>query len=376
MHFSDVIGQKNVKLQIHRMLAEDRVPHALLFAGPEGCGKLPMALALAARLLCQHPTEDGDACGYCSPCKMVAKQAHPDLHFVFPVVRPAGQMAAAVSDNYLKEWREQLHETAYFTLQTWLRRIGVEKQQAIINVAEASNVMSKLVNVSSQGGYRVIVIWQADLMNQEAANKMLKILEEPPARTVFILTSNHPERMLETIRSRTQCLTFAPLHTDELAEALVKVNGLQPDDAAQVARGSGGSYVRALEQVMVNEDEALFFDLFVLLMRLCYMRKIKDLHEWSLQISQWGRERQKAFLDYCQRLIRENFVYNFGNPELNSMSRKERDFAVNFARFINERNVIGIMDELESAQRDIAQNVNPRMVFFDFALKMIVLLIQ
>jgi len=376
MHFNEVVGQKEVKQQLHHMISENRVPHALLFAGPEGCGKLPMALALASRLLCKHPTPDSESCGECPACKMTAKLAHPDLHFVFPVFKPAGQSSAAVSDMFLKEWRDQIKETPYFTRQAWLKRIGVENQQSLINVAEANNIINKLAIVSSQGGYRVIVVWLAEQMNQEAANKLLKILEEPPQQTVFILTADHPERLISTILSRTQRIDFRPLHPEEISEALQRLNGLDAEDAHYVARASEGNFIKAIEQVTSDADAAQFFDLFVLFMRLCYMRKIKDLHEWAQQLAGWGRERQKAFLEYAQRLIRENFIYNFHNAQLNYMTRQESEFAVRFARFINERNVIGIMDELSAAQRDIEQNVNPRMVFFDFSLKMIVLLIQ
>lgn len=376
MLFSDVIGQANVKRQLKQMLDENRVPHAMLFAGNEGCGKLPMALAMAQRLLCQHPTAKGEPCGQCQACHMAAKLAHPDLHFIFPTIKPTGKAGTVVSDQYLPEWRKQIAETPYFSRQTWLKRMGVEKQQSLINVAEADNIIGKLANVSSQGGYRVVVMWLAEQMNAECANKLLKVLEEPPSQTVFILTADHPELLLTTILSRTQRIDFAPLSADDIANALQQHNGLQPDDARMVARAANGSFVNALDQVTMNADKAQFFDLFVLFMRLCYMRKIKDLYEWSQQLAGWGREKQKAFLDYAQRLVRENFIYNFHNADLNYMNKQEADFAVNFARFINERNVIGISDEIAAAQRDIEQNVNANMVFFDFSLKMIMLLIQ
>ena len=376
MQFDEVIGQHAVKQQLKQMLTENRMPHALLFAGHEGCGKLPMALALAQRLLCQNPTAENNACDSCANCLMVEKLAHPDLHFIFPTIKTKGQSTPAVSDQFLDEWRKQIAETPYFSRQTWLNRINVEKQQSLINVTDANNIINKLACVSSQGGYRVVIIWLAEQMNLACANKLLKILEEPPQQTVFILTADHPERIIPTILSRTQRIDFAPLSTDELKEAIERYNGLESNDALMVARAAAGSYINALEQVTMNAERAQFFDLFVLFMRLCYMRKIKDLYEWAQQLSTWGREKQKAFLEYAQRLIRENFIYNFHNPELNYMNRKESDFAVNFARFINERNVIGITEEIENAQRDIQQNVNANMVFFDFALKMIVLLIQ
>ena len=375
MQFSEVIGQEEVKKQLRRQFTEGRIPHAQLFCGPEGCGKLAMALAYASLLLCRQPEQES-ACGQCPSCKMVAAWSHPDLHFVFPVIKQKGQSGEPVSDQYLKEWREQLNDTPYFDRQTWLNRMEVENQQSQIGVAESDVILRKLSLVSGQGGYKVMIIWLPEQMNIPAANKLLKILEEPPRQTVFLLISDHPEKLLTTITSRTQRVDFTALSEQELTDALIQRNALQPEDARNIARLSEGSYVKALQQIRINEDSALFFDMFVLLMRLSYMRKIKDMHEWSEQVSSWGRERQKNFLDFCQRLIRENFIYNFHKKELNYMNQKESDFSVRFARFINERNVIGIMDELSYAQRDIEQNVNPRMVFFDFALKMIVLLIQ
>lgn len=375
MQYPDVIAQEEVKAQLRRQVEEGRVPHAQLFCGPEGCGKLPMALAFATALLCSRPVR-GEACGECKSCRMSASWVHPDLHFVFPVFKQKGQSGEAVSDQYLREWRLQLKETPYFDRLAWLARIGVENQQAQIGVGESDLILKKLSLVSGQGGRKVMVIWQPELMNVAAANKLLKILEEPPTETVFLLVSDRPERLLPTILSRTQRTDFHRLSDEELEAVLMERHALQQADARAVARASGGSYVKALHQIHLNEDEALFFDKFVLLMRLSYMRKIKDMRDWSEQVASWGRERQKNFLEYCQRLLRENFVYNFRQPALSYMNRREADFSVNFARFVNERNVIGIMDELSEAQRDIEQNVNARMVFFDFALKMIVLLIQ
>ena len=354
MHFSSVIGQDIIKQQLKSLLQSGKMPHALLFAGPEGCGKLPMALAFASALLCEERTADGEPCGHCKACKMLANWAHPDLHFAFPVFKPTGQKQPPVSDQFLPEWREQ----------------------TIITAAEADNIVRKLSIVTSQGGYRVVIIWLPELMNLDSANKTLKILEEPPAKTVFLLVSNSPEKLLSTIVSRTQRITFGALAENEVAEALMSTRGLQEEDAKAIAHSCAGNYMSALAQVTNSVDEALFFDMFVLLMRQSYARNIKELSAWSEQVAKWGREQQKSFLAYCQRLVRENFVYNFGLPELNYMSATEADFAVRFARFINERNVIGITEELAKAQRDIEQNVNPKMVFYEFALKNIVLLVK
>lgn len=370
-----IVGQQQIRERMVHQINENRVPHAQLLCGPQGCGKMAVALSYAQALLCKERTEHG-ACGKCASCRMVEKFEHPDLHFVFPVIRPKGKSGDVVSDQYLPQWRKLLRETLYFDLFTWLLAMGVENQQAQIGVGESDKILQKLSLVSGQGGYKVMIIWLPELMNTSAANKLLKILEEPTPQTAFLLVSENPEQLLTTIVSRTQRLELKALQAEDIMQSMMDHHHLQIDDARRIARKSNGNYQQALNELRVNEESALFFDMFVQLMRLSYMRNIKDIYEWAEVVCRWGRERQKNFLDYCQYLLRENFIYNFKNNNLNYMSTTESDFSVKFARFINERNVIGIMDELSDAQRDIAQNVNARMVFIDFALKMIVLLKQ
>lgn len=374
MFFKDIIGQEQVKERLRLELHEGRVPHAQLFAGPEGSGALPLAIAYARFLLCTHRGET-DACGTCPSCVKLNKLAHPDLHFVFPVVKRKGR-SDTVSDDYIREWRELAISTPYFGLNHWLDAMGAENQQAQIFVKESDELTRKLSLKSSEGGYKVVVLWLPEKMKVECANKLLKLLEEPPALTVFLLVSEEPDHILPTILSRTQRVNVPRLGDSEISTALSRQFGLQPSDAAETARLANGSYLQALEIIHRGDDNLLFFELFVSLMRLAYQRKVKDMKDWSETVATMGRERQKNFLAYCQRMVRENFISNFHRRELNYMNRDEANFAVRFAPFINERNVIGIADELSEAQAHIEQNVNPRMVFFDFALKMIVLLIQ
>ncbi len=267
MQYTDVVGQQEIKERLQRQLVEGRVPHAQLFTGPEGSGKLPMALAFATALLCNNP-EGGLPCGQCPSCRMAGKLAHPDLHFVYPVIKQKGQSGDAVSDQYLKEWRELVMETPYFDRLTWLSRIGVENQQSIISVAESSAMLQKLSIKAGLGGYKVMIVWLPEQMNIAAANKLLKILEEPPQGTVFLMVSARPDALLATILSRTQRVDFRPLTPFEIEDALIRRNALQPEDAKVVAHLSEGSYTKALGQLRANEDAALFFDMFVLLMRL------------------------------------------------------------------------------------------------------------
>lgn len=374
------IAQTSVVGHLRKLHADNRIPHALLLAGPEGCGKMAIALDFARLLLCETPKAEGadeqtQACGHCHGCAMSRTLAHPDLHFVFPTIKSTSS-TRSVSDMWLKEWREMLLETPYFDLAMWEERMGIANQQPQIFADESEAILRKVSLVSAQGGYKIVIIWLPELMNEACANKMLKLLEEPPQQTLFLLCSNQPERIITTIRSRTQRIDVKVIPEADIATALEQERGLSAPDAARIAHIAAGSYTRALRQISVSNEEREFLDMFILLMRKCYLRDIKEMHAWSEQLSSWGRERQKAFLEYAQRLVRENFVYNFRLPQLNYLTQEEEAFSTNFARFINERNVIGISEELALAQRDIMQNVNPRMVFFDFALKMIVLLIQ
>lgn len=372
MYFRQIIGQEEAKRRLIREANEGRIAHARLFGGSEGVGKLPLAIAYARYLLCQHPTDE-DACGQCPNCIKIDKLAHPDLHFVFPVVKKKGGKDT-VSDEYLTQWRNLLLQTPYFNLPIWLQEMEAENQQAQIFVKEASEILRKLSLKSSQGGRKVMIIWLPEKMNTECANKLLKLLEEPPEETVFLLVSEAPDLLLPTILSRTQRFELKAIDEDKVKEHLIAHYGLQPTDAADIARRSEGNWLKALEAIHLSEENKRFFELFVYLMRLAYQRKLKDLRQWSETVAALGRERQKHFLIYCQRMVRENFMTNFHNLDLVRLNTEEQQFAVRFAPFINERNIFGIMDELSEAQRHIEQNVNARMVFFDFTLKIIMLL--
>ena len=374
MFFKDIIGQENVKERLLTEVREGRIPHALLLAGPEGTGALPLAIAYARFLLCTRRGEH-DACGTCPSCVKVNKLVHPDLHFVFPVVkRKSG--SDTVSDDYIAEWRELAIGTPYFGLNHWLDAMGAENQQAQIFVKESDELTRKLNLKSSEGGYKVVIIWLPEKMKVECANKLLKLLEEPPAQTVFMLVSEEPDAILPTILSRTQRVNVPRVDDNIIAGALTNRFGLSPADAAETARLAEGSFLQALEIIHLNDDNRRYFDLFVSLMRLAYQRKVKEMREWSEVVAAMGRERQKHFLAYCQRMVRESFISNFHRRELTYMNRDEENFTARFAPFVNERNVAGIADELAEAQAHIEQNVNARMVFFDFALKMIVLLLK
>ena len=372
VNWCDIIGQEEVKQHLIRLLAENKLPHAIMLCGPRGAGKLPLALAFAQMLLCQHPTEDG-ACGNCSDCHMSSLWAHPDLHFTFPVYK-AKSSDHPISDDYLQQWREQISRTPYFDTEDWLEDIGAENQQVVIYVQESDNLQKKLALKSSQGGRKVVIIWLPERMNEQTGNKLLKLIEEPPVGTHFLLVSQEPDLVLGTIQSRVQRINVPALPEQVISQALQERYAMPQDNANLLAHIAQGSYTEALKRMQRDSEQQQFFDLFVQLMRHSYARRIKEMHLWSLAVSELGRERQKRMLEYFQQQLRENFIYNFHQPQMNFLGREEENFSTRFAPFINERNVVGIMNVLSDAQRDIAQNVSPRMVFFDLALKMIVLL--
>ena len=374
MFFKDIVGQEEIKQKLIQNVQENKIAHAQLFCGGEGVGKLPLAIAYARYISCLSPSNE-DACGKCPNCIKFNHLAHPDLHFIFPVVKKKSTKDV-VSDDYIAEWRELIAKTPYFNLHTWLEEMGAENQQAQIYVKESNEIIRKLSLKSSQGGYKIIIIWLPEKMNQECSNKLLKLLEEPAEQTVFLLVSEEPDMLLTTIQSRTQRINIKGIEEKDLKEALMNIHGLQEQDATDIAHRSEGNFLKAIESISLNEENKLFFDLFVALMRLSYQRKIKEMKVWSENVAAMGRERQKHFLSYCQRMIRENFIYNFHNRSITYLGSEEEAFSTRFAPFINERNVMEIMSELNEAQRHIEQNVNAKMVFFDFSLKMIVLLIQ
>ena len=368
MAFEQVIGQREVQQRLTQMVSEGRLPHAIMLCGPQGCGKKALAIGFAQMLLARTANDEA----------MLRKLEHPDLHFTYPTIKlpSMGSDHKPVSDDFAKEWHELVMGGLYFTMTEWLEQMGGENQQAIITAGESDELVRKLSLKSSQGGYKISLVWLPERMNTECANKILKLLEEPPSQTVFIMVSEEPDRLLETIRSRVQRIDVKRIADDDVRKALVEKRGLTEDMAQRITRMANGNWLKALQMLSADSENELFLDMFQSLMRLAYQRKVKDLKTWSERMAAMGRERQKRFLEYFLRLVRENFMYNFRQPDLCYMTQREEDFARNFARFINEANVLPITDLANVAIRDIGQNANAKIVFFDFALQMIVLLIQ
>ena len=373
MNWNDVIGQDDVKRRLVSMVQHNRLPHALMLCGPSGSGKMALGLAFASYLLCERHAEVDAPCGECASCVMMRRFEHPDLHFSYPVIRPAGTSSEHKmnSDDFAPQWREMLQKTLYPSMDLWLDQMDAANQQAQMGVGESDLLMKRLGMKSSQGGYKVAVVWLAERMNQECANKLLKLLEEPPAQTLFIMVCQEPELLLETIKSRTQRIDLAPITVADMQQALIQKRNIMPEDARRVARLANGSWTNALAELSVDNENKQFLDMFIMLMRLAYQRNIRELRRWSDAVAAYGREKQKRMLTYFARLMRENFMFNFGIVDLVYMSREEEDFARNFARFVNEQNIVEISELIDRCIRDISQNANAKVVFFDYAINMI-----
>lgn len=381
MQFSEVIGQKEASQRLMQLVAEQRVPHALMFTGPQGCGKLALALALASYLLGER--HEGRSlltsqAAIVNAEAMLRKWQHPDLHFSYPVIRPKGSSAdrKITSDDFGREWREMLAEGAYPTIDQWMAHIRADNQQAVIYEAESDALNHKLSIKSSQGGYKVSIIWLPERMNLTSANKLLKLLEEPPQKTVFLLVSETPDLLIETIRSRVQRFDVHRIEPQDLAQALAERRGLSDADAQRVARAAAGSWNKALEMLDADNENRQFFELFVILMRQAYMRDLRQLKRWSETVATFGREKQVRMLTYFAKMVRENFMFNFHEPQLVYMTQEEEEFARNFARFINEHNVVEMAETLQRTIRDIKQNANGKIQFFNLAMDMIIYLRQ
>ena len=407
MFFSEIVGQEKLKEQLVQTVHENRISHARLFLGPEGSGSLPLAIAYAQFINCTNRGEN-EPCGKCLSCVKFKKLAHPDLHFVFPVVKP-GSGKAAVSDLFIKEWREAVIANPYMTYNQWLEQMGSENKQGGIFVDESKEILNKLSFKTYEAEFKIMIIWLAEKMNPQTANKLLKILEEPPEKTLFLLIAESTDYMLPTILSRTQISRVPKIDTQTLANYLVETRisagsagslttslistSLNERDTSDVetrratslqkamnaAHISNGNLAAALEILQSSDEDDYYLEMFMRMMRTCWSvwgkkQAMLDLLAWCEQITQLGREQQKAFLLYCLRMVRENFALNRGQPSLAFLTDAEREFSQKFNAFIHPDNVQQLATELNTAHYHIESNGNKNLVFLDLVCKIVVLL--
>lgn len=365
MLYENIVGQEEAKSRLIKMVKEERVPHALLFSGREGCGNLPTALAFAQHLYCTDKKEKG-SCGVCPSCNKVSKLVHPDLHLVFPIAKSKDVKS---SDDLMKEFREAFLQNPYLSLSDWFNELSAENKQPIIPVEEANDILRKLSYTSYEGSYKMMLIWQPEKMNAEAANKLLKILEEPPEQTIFILVSNNPEQLLATIFSRVQQIPFYSISEEDISKALIERFKVNVEVAKQTAILANGSYSDALHLISQNEENVSFLTNFQTFMRLALKFDCTKALSWIDDNAVIGREKQKQFLQYGLEVFRDSLMYNYGDRNLVRLSGQEKQFLEKFAPFINQKNYERLVEEFNTNYYYIERNANPKILFMDLLLK-------
>jgi DNA polymerase-3 subunit delta' len=296
---------------------------------------------------------------------------HPDIHFVFPVIKKGS--SPTTSDDFIQKWRTFVLANHYFSDLQWFANITDDKKSGAIYVEESHAIIKKLNLKNFEGKYKIMIIWLPERMNAAVANKLLKILEEPPAKTIFLLVSENPDELLPTIVSRTQRINVPLIDTDAITKTLIENYSLNPDDANIAAKLSDGNFVKALEYIDIDSGKNTLMENFITLMRAAFARKIFDIDKWVSEMSTLPRDTLKNFFIYSIGFLRDSFLYNFKQPDLVFLSKKENDFISKFAQFITNDNVVQMVKELELAYDHIEQNGNAKIVLFDMAVKFITL---
>ena len=340
-----------------------KIPHAFLFSGLSGIGKMRTARAFAQYIHCKN-RKDGDSCGVCPSCLQHQKHNNPDLHFIYPIVKKEG---ALISKDMIEPWREMLDEFSYMPVSKWNELLKAGNSQPAIYVTESEEIISRASLSAFQEDYKIFIIWLPEKMRLEAANKLLKVIEEPFEDTIFILVTNDDSKILPTILSRTQRYNFKPIAETDV-KAMLQKTGVAEQVASEAARIAGGSLEKAYQIALHPEELVQFSDYFKDVMRAAYALNAKRLKELSEDLAQFGREKLLRFLDYAARMIRENYIYNYGIPSLVLMTREEETFSSRFAPFIHDGNVEQLSDEIARASRDIERNGNSKIVLFDLML--------
>lgn len=374
MLFSEILGQEHIKNHLTKSADYGRVPHAQLFVGPEGSGTLPMAIAYAQYLLCKNSngenTNGNDSCNL-----KFNNLSHPDLHFVFPVANNDKIKSHAVSKHFMEEWRQLIERQPYGNLFDWYRILGIDNKQGQIGVDEAQDIVKTLSLKSYEGGYKVMLIWMAEKMNTSASNKLLKLIEEPPNQTVFILITEDEEQIINTIKSRCQILQFAPLAEDIIKNGLIANYQIPEADAIKIAHQANGNYNKACDLVYSDSEDTQFEDWFVFWIRSAFKAKgnksaIHDLISWSETIAKTGRETQKQFLNFCLDFFRQALLLNYQAEQLVFMEPKTSFKLENFAPYVHGNNIMEISNELQDAIYHIERNGNSKIILTDLSIKL------
>lgn len=374
MQFKDVIGQSAIKQRLIQSVRENHVSHAQLFLGPAGSGKLPLALAYAQYILCPNRTET-DSCGICPTCQKMQKLVHPDLHFVVPTNTTKSVKSNPESDLFMEEWREYVQKNeGYINESGWYGFLDIENKQGYMSVRDAASLLRKLNMKAYEGDYKIAIIWMAEKMRTDTANKLLKLLEEPPEKTIFLLIAEDQDQLLATIKSRTALVKIPALDTAAIETALQQRFGCDPKQAHDAAMISEGDWLTACQSFKDFEDHKFFFTTFQQWMRLCFRAAYSEIIDFSANVKSIGREKQKELLDYGLRIIRNSLLFNNNLAEIVMLPDDEKTFNSKFSPFVNPVNLAQIVELFEEAIRQIERNGNAQIIFTDVSFKMVGLL--
>ncbi|RNC88155.1 MAG: DNA polymerase III subunit delta' [Winogradskyella sp.] len=375
MLFSEILGQNHIKNHLTKSADAGRIPHAQLFVGPEGSGTLPMAIAYAQYILCSNKnsenTDGNESCNL-----KFSNLSHPDLHFAFPVTTNDKVKRHPVSSHFLEEWRQLIDQQPYGNLFDWYKLLGVDNKQGQIGVDEALDIVKSLSLKSYEGGYKVMIIWMAEKMNTACANKLLKLVEEPPEKTIFILIAEDEEQIISTIRSRCQVLHFPLLSEVIITDALVDKYSIDTSVASKIAQQANGNFNKACDLVYQDSEDIQFEKWFIIWVRSAFKAKgnksaIRDLIAWSEEIAKTGRETQKQFLHFCINYFRQALLLNYSANDLVYLESKSSDFKLEkFAPFVHDTNILEITNELQDAIYHIERNGNSKIILTDLSIKL------
>jgi DNA polymerase-3 subunit delta' len=371
MRFQDIIGQEEIKQKLLQTVKNGRISHAQLFLGKSGFGGLPLAIAYAQFISCKNRSET-DSCGQCSSCIKFEKLAHPDPHFSFPYNKnDEVKSKQPVADEFAKHWRAAVLENTYLNLDDWHSKIEIDNKQSLINVHESQSIVKKLSLKPYESEFKFLIMWKAEMMNTDAANKLLKVIEEPSDKTLLILLAENEENLLQTITSRTQIWRIPPLTTKNISSYLSNKYEADQAQAERFAALAEGDLNYAQFQLQRKDEELKFFELFKTWMRACYKADIQAMHKWVEEVSQksFGREGRKRFLTYAMTVMREGILRNYAGKSLQRFYGEEDQFMLKFAPFVHENNIVAISELLNEAHYHISRNAYPKIVFMDMSMK-------
>lgn len=371
MKFSDIIGNEKAIEQVRRMVDSGNIPHALLFHGEPGVPKLALAMATAQYIHCTNRT-GGDSCGQCPQCLQHQSLNHADTFFSYPITKKGEH---PVSEDFGAEWKKFLaRDIVAEDYERWLALLGNTNAQPIIYASESDSIIRKMSLSAYTAKYKVLIMWQADKMNLQCSNKMLKLIEEPDPDCIFLLTTDNAKAILPTIFSRTQRIELRKPSTQQIAEHMANLHNIDLTEAIALAAPADGNVLQAMRNMEKGSETHEFHKQFVSLMRLAYQRDLVSLKTWSEDVADYKREKSQRFLNYAARMVRENYIYNLHMPQLNYETQEESQFSKNFARFINEENVERMLQLFSDASSDIRANANAKIVLFDVAIKTTILI--